>query len=323
MADVVYFHGDCPDGTLAAVLWTKHVWPDAELRPARYEETVLDVEVGDRVAILDFSFDAASIERAAKTSQQLVLLDHHASAVNALAAVSTDSGVLAVGLPYSADAAAACASALEAGDHVVYVCSNTHCGALMVAELIGASEAELTLARYIDDRDRWKHEMAFTTQINAAIRSRGVSPEVMRSLLDSLHQSEGGQDGWAEVFRSLSREGEVVERTLDNIIQSAAQSALTARLPLSGDAWFTASVALAPYVVASDLANHLLESTHQTVAIVLAPHAPGILGCSVRSSADSPVSAREVAELYGGGGHERAAGFRIPSHQLSNFWSET
>lgn len=83
---VVLFHANCPDGFAAGwAAWT--VLGDAATYiPVQYNHPVpVPAQTAERLFILDFSYPRDTIESLADAVDQLVVLDHHESAMLALA----------------------------------------------------------------------------------------------------------------------------------------------------------------------------------------------------------------------------------------------
>lgn len=65
----------------------------------------------------------------------------------------------------------------------------------------------------------------------------------------------------------------------------------------------------APKSLASEIARHLHDTTTTTVVVVYQENlAKGIQELSIRTAHGTPIKALEIAKLFGGGGHEHAAG---------------
>lgn len=88
---VVIYHDPCSDGFGAAyAIYYRHMEEDIQYIPGRHDETKGDEEYwlnlvdGKRVVICDFSFPRPLLEKMYEAAEQLLVLDHHASARDSL-----------------------------------------------------------------------------------------------------------------------------------------------------------------------------------------------------------------------------------------------
>lgn len=159
----VIYHAGCADGFTAA--WIAHgVMPDAELIPAHYGSLPpWDSIDGQRVFILDFSYSREVIEDIHERAKSLLVIDHHATARDALA-----------GLDY-------CVFKMESS------------GA-MLAWRHFRDGAPPHLVNYVEDRDLWRWELHRSREYNAAIRSYPFDLktwDILSTQLPSLLMNQG------------------------------------------------------------------------------------------------------------------------------------
>ena len=78
--DFVIYHANCTDGFGAAFSAWKLLGNKAEYYAAKHGDPPPDV-TGKSVAILDFSYNNATTKQMIKDAKDLIILDHHKSAV--------------------------------------------------------------------------------------------------------------------------------------------------------------------------------------------------------------------------------------------------
>lgn len=168
--DTVIFHAPCPDGFAAAFaawlrLGDRATYIGVEHAPGK-EKKVGDLS-GKRVAVLDFSFDAATTAAHLAVAEAYVVLDHHASAQEALET-----------LPRA---------------HKIFDMKMS--GATLAWAYFHAGAAPPTLLRYIEDKDIWRWAMRSSREFSAAfplaakVPPPGPITSVHFAELDALHKA--------------------------------------------------------------------------------------------------------------------------------------
>ena len=149
------------------------------------------------------------------------------------------------------------------------------------------------LIAFIQDRDLWQFKLEGTRQIQAALSSYPYDFEVWDKLMAS------DENGLAE----LKHDGEAIERRLQRDIKLLIASGVR-RMCIAG---YDVPVLNASSAYVSD-AGHIL-SIGEPFAACYWDHPDG-RSFSLRSSEDG-IDVAEIAKIYGGGGHEKAAGFTV------------
>lgn len=153
------------------------------------------------------------------------------------------------------------------------------------------------LLEHIEDRDLWRFALPGTREIQANVFSHPYDFEVWDRLMEAD-------------LDALRAEGAAIERKhfkdIDELIK-----VVTRRMVIGGHA---VPVANLPYTLTSD-AGHALAKGEPFAACYWGTPEGRVF--SLRS-ADDGMDVSEIAKQYGGGGHLRAAGFRVPwSHELA------
>ncbi|MGB0763109.1 MAG: hypothetical protein ACPGO0_04095 [Acidimicrobiales bacterium] len=270
MKPLVIYHGDCPDGYCAAwVISLSPGYQDAEFLAARYGDHPPNV-AGRDVTIIDFSYSKSEIEELHRQANSMKLLDHHRTAQEQLG-----------GLSYC-------------------LLDNDRSGAMLAYDEIykptvkSPSKNVFEICRYIQDHDLWFHQLPETKAVCAY-----------------LHALPRDDPKFFATWTAVS------ERGLDNNIKNAGEALLLQReqyiasqitnveMGVIGDNLF--EVICAPRLWISYLLTSIIEQCASGRSAGWYRDGDGLYHYSLRGSKGYPV--RQIAEVYGGGGHEMAAGF--------------
>ena len=135
--NLVIYHADCSDGFGAAYAAWKLLGDRATYHAAKYGETPPDVK-GKNVAILDFSYDNATTKKLISMANNLIIIDHHKSAMVELHDVSCTRFDM------------------------------THSGAMLAWNFFHPGKEAPRMIKFIEDRDLWKWEMPYSKEFSAA-----------------------------------------------------------------------------------------------------------------------------------------------------------
>ncbi len=166
-------------------------------------------------------------------------------------------------------------------------------GAMLAWQWYNPEQPAPKLIEYIQDRDLWLFKLEGTRQINAALSSYPYDFKVWDKLMASNKDE----------LNALKRDGEAIERKLQKDIKQLIASGVR-RMLIGG---YNVPVLNASSAYISD-AGHIM-SAYEPFAACYWDHASG-RSFSLRSAEDG-VNVAEVAKKYGGGGHEKAAGFTV------------
>lgn len=136
---------DCPDGIASAWVAAK-AFPDAIVQGATYQsELIPQFESGDRVVIVDFSFPRQAIERWESNGAEIILIDHHKTALEMLGSLSGFS------------------------DRVTLKFDMEECGATLAWKFFFPDEPMPVFLGYVRDRDLWNFALPFSEEIHEAV----------------------------------------------------------------------------------------------------------------------------------------------------------
>jgi nanoRNase/pAp phosphatase (c-di-AMP/oligoRNAs hydrolase) len=218
MPDLIIYHGSCYDGFTAAFLLSEH-FPDAIFLPARYGRTPPDV-TGTSVLIVDFSWKREAMIAMAEQARELIVLDHHKSAMQEL----------------------------EGLDFAVFDMERSGCRMawdwLRDQGLIEGDADLPWLVEYVEDRDLWRRVLPDTELVHAYITSVPMTFEAWGDLadMDLDRVAEGGRAIRQSIDRYCERVG--AEREIYD----------------AGSHLGLVQVVNAPYLNASELAHFMLQN---------------------------------------------------------------
>lgn len=274
---------DCPDGIASAYIAQKAL-PGAEMLGAAYQDadSIPQVNPGDRLFIVDFSFPAKQLQLWADIGVQITVLDHHKTAWEALQGFT--SGVLRF--------------------------EEKKCGAILAWEHFFPNDPVPAIFEYVCDRDLWNWQLPQSRAINEALsnltsaaRSTGEHPFQVFRVLETLTQ--------AQLIDLLSPLGLKLLKEKDKRAQAIAnrhqwQNVQGYQVPV---------VELQPEegrltsVVCEILYKQLPEAPFVAVYI---PQSDGKQAWSFRSDKDGGnFDVSVIAKAWGGGGHHNSAGATI------------
>jgi nanoRNase/pAp phosphatase (c-di-AMP/oligoRNAs hydrolase) len=271
--DLVIYHGpECYDGFTAAWLVHQH-FPDAEYLPANYGRTNAPDVTGRRVLVVDFSWPRETMERMAVQSEEILVLDHHKTAEEALR-----------GLPFA-----------------VFDMNRSGCQLAwdwLVAQREGRTDNGAPpfkpgerpwLVEHVADRDLWRMALPQTPAIHSYYSSVPMTFEAWEAL------SRMGRD-------YVVKFGKAIRQALDRYCEKVGRER-----EVYSTLWGDVQVVNAPYLNASELADHLLTTGETKWTVAWFRRSDGKYQYSLRSSGNFDVSV--IAKSFSGGGHKNAAGF--------------
>lgn len=309
--DMILYHADCIDGFTAA--WAvKRRFPDAEAIPVKYGEDPPDV-TGKVVAIVDFSYDPDTTEFLVGSSEFLILLDHHKTALDAFQAAY---------LPHHSGALLRVVSFAD-NAHIVIDMNRSGAGMAWDFFLKYMDPEEVSprpdLVNYVEDRDLWRWSLRGSREVNAFIGTVAHEFETWDELAERLWVFDRwAPAGGGRIFEAgaavLRRNEQLIERVCSNSYRTASNP------------YHRGCRAVNSPVLQSEIGNRLAQQSADEGEMPMAlvwwydPELPvtGInsiadgtqVRVSLRSVGDFDVSA--IAKHYGGGGHKNAAGCVMP-----------
>lgn len=287
MKTIVFYHmmsatTPCPDGIASAWAARTVLGDEAEYIGCCYGSKgevppQFDIpQSGDRVYIVDFSFDIPVLESWRKRGCEITLIDHHKDKMEAL-----------LGYAPLAD---------------IITFDNLKCGAILTWEHFRPEPVPAFLY-YIDDRDRWQHKLPHTKEIHAAVGKLGRTFEVF-DVLATLTQDEliGLLSGLGKA--EVEQRAKQIEKLADRFEWKMLAGHQIPVVELqSSDAWATSEVC-------QHLYNQFPEASFSACYYCEGEDIKWGLRSNSKGN-DFDVAA--IARQFGGDGHKNAAGFKFPN----------
>lgn len=290
--DIVVYHAHCNDGFTAA--WVaKTCWPDEDIQyiPASHGDPEPAPDITNKnLLILDFSYDATALERLGAICRSCVILDHHETARDALAAflVPLNIGEMFIARQVNRHLAAAKAAG---GFPVLAHFDMAKSGATLAWDFCFPEKMTPFLVRYVEDHDLYRHELPGAQEFSMALGSYPRDFVTWNGL--ALKNEDLIAEG-AHILRAF-RAG--IENLLPYIVHVKIGEHAVPCLNL-------------PPNMAS-LGGQILLEAFDDVPFVATFFSRGARDQWSLRSKDGGAHVGEIARRFGGGGHPRAAGFHI------------
>lgn len=173
-------------------------------------------------------------------------------------------------------------------------------GATLAWDYLYPDEQRPPLLGHVEDRDLWRFKLAGTREIQALVFSHEYSFETWDRLM-AADQAE---------LLKMTAAGAAIERKHHKDVAELV-AVCKRRMVIGGH---DVPVASLPYTLVSDAA-HLMAHGEQFAACYWDTADGRVFGLR---AADDGADVSEVAKQYGGGGHAKAAGFKVPrGHSLA------
>jgi len=258
--DIVIYHKNCNDGFGAAFSAWKLLGNRAAYIACSYGEKPPKVK-DKNVVILDFSFDNATTKKLIEDAKNLLVIDHHKSAMVELHDIS-----------------------------------NTHfdmtkSGAMLSWEFFHPGKESPKFIQYIQDRDLWKWELPYSKEFSAAF-------DMVKWKFEEYEKFEDDS-----VFDDAVKRGSYILAYSKTVIKKVCAKAVKRKhnnmdvLVVNSSHWM------------SEIGAKLAPDCDFAM-IWYYDHHKRNYNCSLRAFHDA-VDVSEIAKQFGGGGHKKAAGFRL------------
>lgn len=282
------YHGKCVDGFTAA--WA--VWKalgDVEFHEGNYGAPPPDV-INRDVIIVDFSYKRPVLEEMAAKCHTMVILDHHKTAMEDLKGFPEPGTTYSIGemLRYQQDNNAPIAV------HALFDIERS--GAGITWDFFCPRKNRPALINYVEDRDLWRFKLPDSRSVNAYISAFNFSLTNWDSIAFDLELPISYEEA-KNIGTTLIRKHDM------DVVEMVA--ATKRSMTIGGH---VVPVANVPFTMTSDAGNLLGQGVPFAATYCDTPHGRVF---SLRSSRGG-LDVAEIAQKYGGGGHEHAAGFKKP-----------
>lgn len=304
------YHGGCDDGFGAA--WVvRRAYGDqrVEFYPGVYNAPPPDV-AGRDVLFVDFSYKRPVLEEMRASAQSILILDHHKTAEEDLAAFGTmdisKPGYLQRWYEH----------VREVRGHfgtcpVATVFDMERSGTGLAWDFFHAGAPRPDVVSYIEDRDLWRKALAGGDEFTIALRSYPQTFEQWDTLFTDTPFRYGDYAASIdpEGVRRLIAEGGSIQRYYRLQVEVLKKNAYPGFFASDDLTVPIGRFVNAPYAFASEVAGEIIDDEVLFGACFF-QRGDGRWQYSLRSRKNFDVSA--LARRYGGGGHAQAAGFDAP-----------
>ncbi|HVJ31601.1 MAG TPA: phosphohydrolase [Terriglobia bacterium] len=256
--------------------------------PGFYQSSPPDV-TGRDVILVDFSYKRPIIDAMATQARSLLIIDHHKTAAEDLAGIQP-----VFGMGWDRHQDNVIQDACEGLSGKLYCLFDMSRSGAGLAWDFFFPQGRPKLIDIVEDRDLWLFKYPYTRAVNAALFSYPYDFDVW----DRLYIQAG------EDLPDLVRQGEAIERKHFKDIDELLK-VLKHRTTIAGH---DVPIANLPYTLVSDAGNIMAQGEPFAACYY---DKPDCREYSLRSGPDG-LDVQAIARRFGGGGHEHAAGFRVP-----------
>lgn len=297
--DVCIYHRNCADGFCSAYLVWNCIGKKGQknidyidMNPsAKVDQNLLLKLTGKVVLIVDLSFSKQDLLKLKSIARQLLVLDHHDSAMKDLE-----------GLEFAIFDKNHCGASLFWFEYVMWLKTTTpHMN-------IDPNIAPL-LVQYVRDRDLWRFELPDSKAVSSYVQTIPFTFESW-AYLDTMV-------GNPESLKQIIFEGGIILKTKNNMINEFAGYSKEVMLymsPNKNNQIKARVVNCSVRELISETGHAILvneslkpESERAKIALLYTVFSDGGLLCQMRSIA--PFDCSLIAVAWGGGGHKQSCGF--------------
>ena len=282
---IVIYHGNCADGFSAAWCFWRKYGTGADYLAGVYQQDPPDV-TGRDVYLVDFSYKRPVVAAMMAKANSVTLIDHHKTAMEDLRPLFE---------PHEFERLAH-----GTEPRCRWYCDLNRSGATLAWDYLFPGEDRPLLLGHVEDRDLWRFKLAGTREIQAFV----FSHEYSFALWDKLMSADQ-----VELLK-MTAAGAAIERKHHKDVAELV-GVCKRRMVIAGH---DVPVASLPYTLVSDAA-HLMAHGEPFAACYWDTAEGRTFGLR---ATDEGMDVSEVAKQYGGGGHAKAAGFKVPrGHELA------
>lgn len=303
MRTIVVYHNNCTDGIAAA--WAARQYMTSrniscEYVPADYDSVPVDCE-DSVIYLVDFSYPPEVIQDLMSKNNDVIVIDHHVSAIKKLMPIVVDNEINTDGNVHT-----------QIGRRKDWLLSTDRSGAVLTYNYFFPGREVPEILLYVQDRDLWKKELPYSEEISWALKAYSDN-YINFNYLCGVWAIKG--------IGSVRTIGEGIYKFVQNQVEQIAQNQHLVHIDLTGTEladiletfWLSIPAVNAPHVLSSDICEYLFKKWDSNIALSYFRQGDGTYKFSVRCIDEwkSDRVASRLAEIYGGGGHACAAGFYV------------
>ena len=287
--NICLYHHNCNDGFGAAWLFHKYFGRSVNFIGVKNDFDFPNV-FNQNVIILDLPVDSLNFDKIVEQAASVLIIDHHA-----------------IGLPPKFDPFIVCS--LNSLNKVF--CNSHKTIGIPFAHLIDQSASTCMLVRkFLGSRLKLSNETEKIINIINECDMNGTLTSKYRSVWRALSHIGYDFRKWDKLnLPDLENQGELISQVFDSEIARCVASANIEQIGR-----YRVLAANAPAFIASEVAGELAYKSEFGAAWY---ECHGKRKYSLRSTPESAIDVRRIAEMFGGGGHFNAAGFRISASNIN------
>lgn len=273
MKTIIIYHKvnpttDCPDGKAASWIAAK-VYPDAEIMGCCYGDT--PVFSNSRLVIVDFAFPASQLEKYADDGCEVIVIDHHKTAMNDLANLSS---------------------------RILARFDMNECGATLTWKHFFPDKVVPAFLNYVKDRDLWNFDLPYSEEIHECVSSLRKS-FTLYDVLEPLTQDE--------LIKLLVPTGVKLLQPKRNRIKEIAATAKWRKV--FDYEVLVVETPYEDARLVSDICSYIYNTNPTTLFVVSITQQEDVYLISFRSNKKTHnFDVSVLAKQLGGGGHHQSAG---------------
>lgn len=261
----------CSDGLSAAWVAAK-VYPNAEIIGCCYGDT--PVFSNSRLVIVDFSFPASQLEKYADDGCDVIVIDHHKTAMNDLSNLSS---------------------------RILAKFNMNECGATLTWKHFFPNELAPAFLNYVKDRDLWNFDLPYSEEIHEVVSSLRKS-FTLYDVLEPLTQEE--------LIKLLVPTGIKLLQPKRNRIKEIGNTA-TWRKVFDYEVLVVETLPEDASLV-SDVCSYIYNTNPATLFVVSITQQEDVYLISFRSNKKTHnFDVSVLAKQLGGGGHQNSSGASV------------
>lgn len=281
---LVIYHSNCADGFSAAWCFWHKYGEACDFHAGVYGKEPPDV-TGRDVYLVDFSYKADVVEQMLRIANTVTLIDHHKTAID-------DLRPLAERMEMTNNEGR--------GITFGWFCDLNRSGATLAWDFLFPNESRPLLLGHVEDRDLWRFKLPGTREIQAFVFAHEYTFELWDKLM-AADQVE---------LLKMTAAGAAIERKHHKDVAELV-AVCKRRMVIAGHDVPTASL---PYTLTSDAGNLMAQGEPFAACYWDTDEHR----CFSLRATDEGMDVSEIAAQYGGGGHAKAAGFKVPrDHALA------
>lgn len=287
---LIIYHDNCLDGIVSAWIMNALFAGRCELHAGVYG--VLPPYTDDRdVILVDFSYKRSVIVERAKYTRSILILDHHASAIDDLK--DLPEGVTFISSLEQSGAGLAFEYASHNNHHLVRGPENWQ-------RFIRNHPSADAVVKLVEDYDLWRFDYTQTKAFKEGLMSQGLLTVELKSAFDILNSVAGSAVEYARILQRGETILDYRNQCIESMVKYGTRTGYIDeyRVPIIN----------VPRMFSSDVGNFLARG-HPFAACYCDTERGREY--SLRSTKKG-VDVSEIAKRFGGGGHRNSAGFTVP-----------